>query len=211
MHNPPKDDPVAQLKLAQVKSRVEALSRKELILTDVYSTELAKNPHISVLLNLVRDPLTDDLCIYRITIDFPDPEIKAKSLGKSLLNNNANIPDGRALEADLIQTLAGLMQHFATAKPAAAATNAVQFIVFDEQEMNHLIDILLAWRLDVERNAHVSKLAGMVLLALLPHTSILLSADSTMPDIEGQTFPRFVSSQTLFFSCALFPCPNALP
>jgi hypothetical protein len=184
---------VAQLKLAQVKSRVEALMQKQLVLTDVYSTELAKNPHVSVLLNLVRDPLIDDLCVYKITVD--NPGKSSMSLGKSI--RDPGIVDGRALEADLIMTINLLMLSFANAQPTRAAA---QFIVFDESEMFHLIDILLAWRLDSEgRKADVSKAAGRVLLSLLPHTSILLASDSGMPDIEGQTFPRLVSKSCFRF------------
>lgn len=160
------------------------MTQKQLVLTDVYSTELAKNPHVSVLLNLVRDPLVDDLCVYKITID--NPVKGAMSLGKSV--RDEGIPDGKALEVDLIKTLNLLMTSFATSQPTRTA---VQFVLFDEAEIGHLIDILLAWRLDAG-DSETSKNAGRVLLSLLPHTSILLSSESSMPDIEGQTFPRLV-------------------
>jgi hypothetical protein len=71
VHNPPANDPVAQLKLTQIKTRVDALHKNEVVATEAYSIDLSRIPHATVCVSLVKDPLLDELCAFRIALEQP--------------------------------------------------------------------------------------------------------------------------------------------
>jgi hypothetical protein len=77
--------------------------------------------------------------------------------------------------------------------------------VYDEAEYGILVDLLLSKYL---AQSPVSLAAGQVLVSLLPHTSVLLSEDSSLMDVQGQTFPLFISLRSTLHSLLALPVEN---